>query len=301
VGAEPLDTRALALTNVAIDWARAGPLRRTARNVRAARDRVEGIRTFASGTRAQIVVSRAIERDTDTIWKRVEETIDMATGLVVEERAPWRPTDEHIARAVAVLSVPAAVSSLRATSSDGRLMFFVIGRNPNEWWDPDAGTLTSYDVTLGLWDDVDRAWRWETSDSPMGLGVGTWILEQASFDFTLDDTRILGRSSDAIARQAYAVADGRLQWYATEPLPRPKSLADGNVLAADGTSTHAVVARGTHVELWDVRNDRVVGSVDLGPISDVATAAALVSPEGEFLVGTELGHLLRIKPSACSG
>ena len=90
-------------------------------------------------------------------------TIDTSSGLEVTDKPPWRDTDAAVARAVAALAEPAPAASMRAVSSDGHLLLFVLGRNPSESWDPDAGTLTSYDVTVALWDDVARAWRWETS------------------------------------------------------------------------------------------------------------------------------------------
>jgi hypothetical protein len=56
--------------------------------------------------------------------------------------------------------------------------------------------------------------------------------------------------------------------------------------------TRAIVARSMNVELWDLAADRVIGSLDLAGLDDVATAAALVTA-GAFVLGTRSGRLLR--------
>lgn len=157
---------------------------------------IERIRVFAGGTRAQVVSSRA------------KHVIDTATGDLVDTKVPWEPSPEAIARAIAALSTPVDTHALRAVSSDGQLLFFVLGRNEQSSWDPDAGTLTTYDVTCALWDASARAWRWETSRSLDGLGVNTWLLEQASFEFTPDDRGIRGRGGGHESTQVHTVETG---------------------------------------------------------------------------------------------
>lgn len=309
---EPFDATAVIVSGLALDFARghsrqpfehaqllAAQLARHPMGPRTARDHVDGLRTFADGTRAEVVVTRRVERGTIASFVERTSTIDTSTGLEVIDPPPWRDTDAALARAIAGLALPAPAASLRAVSSDGHLLFFVLGRNPNESWDPDAGNLTTYDVTVGLWDDVARVWRWESTSSLAGLGVGTWLLEQASFDFTFDETGIIGRGSRDGSSEAYSVADGKPRPLApTDRMSRPRSLGEGVLLAADRAATRALVARSTHVELWDLVSDHVVASLDLAPIDDVATAAAFVTPAGSFVIGTELGRLLRFTPSS---
>ncbi len=255
--------------------------------------RIRGVRAFADGTRMEVSVKRLVQGSyRDEIF-----TIDTVTGAAVtDEPPPWRPSPERIAHAVAGLTLD--TNALRAVSTDGRLMFFLLGRNEYSYADPDAGQLTTYDVTCALWDDGERTWRWETSSSLADLGVNTWLLEQAAFDFTFDQSGITGRGGGHISSQAHDVADGALRpLRPTDQVPRPAGLHEGEVLAADPACTFVVVARDTRVELWDVAGDRVVASVDLAPLDDAATTAAIVSSTGAFVIGTELGRLLRFAPA----
>ncbi|HEU0035195.1 MAG TPA: hypothetical protein VFQ53_31435 [Kofleriaceae bacterium] len=251
------------------------------------RDRIDAIRPYAGGSRAELDIYRL-----DTSSGTLQLAIELATGAVVQDEAvPWRKSKAAIARAVAGLTVDAP--ALRAVSSDGRYMVFVLGRNAYEYSDPDAGTLVSYDVSVGLWDDVEARWRWETSRSPDGVGVGTWLMEQGHFGWTFDETGIWVRGSGATSWQVYDVTDGSLRGYRETDTPAQPRGCDGKLLAGDRDRRLAVVQRDSVVELWDVVAAAKLGALDLAAIDDSARTAAIVSPEGDFVVGTELGRILR--------
>jgi hypothetical protein len=281
----PFDASSAVPNGLELEWARG--------QARPALERIRSIRAFAEGTRAEVSLSRRVS------GREHDETlaIETLTGTVVADEAPpWRPSPDRIARAVSTKAVD--THSLRAVSADGRLLFFLLGRNERESYDPDVGRLVNYDVTCALWDESEQTWRWDTSRSLPDLGVDTWLFEQARFDFTFDQSGITGRGSGITSSHAHDVATGAVRMLRPgDHVPKPAGIGDGIVLAADLARTLVLVARSTTVEVWNVVDDRVAASVDLAPLDDAPTAGAVLSSTGAVLVGTEHGRLLRFSLS----
>jgi hypothetical protein len=258
------------------------------------------LRSFRDGARVHVKAERRMTRrtaaGTDRWWAPFELIVDAETGLAApDDRVPWVPLDEEIARARAHKAVDQA--SLRAVSRDGALLFFVLGRNWTERPDPDAGTVVSCDATLGLWDARAGAWRWETAATPDEMGCGSWLFEQGGFEMTFDESGIFGRVELRRTAKVYDVATGALRQARTgDFLPAP-SRRDGDapvrIVAADAARTRAVGLRGSVVEVWDLADGRVVDTVDLGP-GDEPSAATILEPASAIVVGTAGGQLLRL-------
>jgi hypothetical protein len=259
--------------------------------------RILELRAFRGGARVHVSAERRVEHhaggSTYSTWSPLEWALDAETGdAVLEERVPWLPAAAEISRARQQMPVDQA--ALRAVTRDGTLLFFVLGRNWTETWDPDAGTVASCTATLGLWDARLGAWRWETSRTPSEMGCGVWLFESAHFELSFDESGIFGRVDGRRTSTLFNMLDGS-QRPAREAdfMPRPRG-GEGtpiDAIAADSRRSCAVVVRGTSFEVWDLPQNRLAASLDL--VDDEPTAATFLEPNSALVVGTARGRLLR--------
>ena len=262
--------------------------------------RMVEVRSFPDGARVHVRAERSVTRtfgaSTITSWIPVEWVVDAQTGETVPgERVLWVPTEAEIARARAQKAVDQA--SLRAVSRDGSLLVFVLGRGWTESPDPDAGTVVSCDASVGLWDAAAGAWRWETSRTPDEMGVGSWLFEQAGFEWSFDESGVFGRVGGKRTSTLLDVADGALRPVREGdrlPVVMDQEGTPLHVLAADARRSHAVVARGSVVMACELGPSRLAHAFDLAPLDDRPTAATTLDRGASIVVGTENGRLLRL-------
>jgi hypothetical protein len=220
--------------------------------------------------------------------------VEASSGEPLAERPmPWDPLDDReIERALAALARPADGAQCAAVSADGGFAVFYLRRDEHEVPDPDAGSVWRYDPALALWDRRAASWRWETAEHPEGYVLA--FLDQ--FTLSFDESGLFVRgSSYPTSGTLYDVETGalRLAREGDRPKEGPWSAPDVRLLAASRGGLWALAARGARLELWNLEEVAITGTVDFDAADDEPVVAAFVDDGPSFVVGTAYSSVMR--------